>query len=507
MSYDWMKSFRTVSLITVVSRVTGYIRDGALGLWIGPGPILDAFLVVTRIASMGRAFFAEGMVNALIPTLALEDNIESQKRLISAIALRVFAVLFVLCSFVSLNPLVILGVITPGFSLDNRMMYAAMLLSVMFWYLLQISMISLMNAMLNLRGKFALISFLPCILNLMLMLASWLVGCHAWGVINLAYAVIIAGFIQMLCIVIMLYRTLGSWQGAISWSHPGVKNLYQVLAGAFASTGAVQCSTLIDTILATSLNAGAVSWVYYSDRLVQLPLGILGVSMMTVLLPKLSQHHASDQGDDYVSTFCMGLECMLMFGMPVMLLLLMLGENVVSTLFGYGRFTMNDVYQTSICLRWMAIALPAIMVGKLIAASSFAKRNVRGLMQASIMGVLCNGIFAWSMRAELQQQAMAIGMLLGAWVNVIWLFYTSSPISSYTLWSYCRIGRWACIWSVWTLGLVVMNQFITITSDMGPMVRFISLGITCLPSVIFYLIASVYMWMPGWLTLKVRGEA
>ena len=496
MSQDWVRSFRTVSLITAISRVTGYIRDGALGLWIGPGPVLDAYLVVTRIASLGRAFFAEGMVNAMVPTLALERHLDEQKKLISAIGLRMLGVLLVLCSFVSLNPLLILGVITPGFKADIRMGFAVSFLAVMFWYLLQMSVISMMNAMLSLKGRFALVSFLPCILNLMLMVAACGIGVRDWSVMSLAYAVIFAGFIQMLAIATLLYRTVGSWCGCIQWNHPGVKNLLQVLSGAFASTGAMQCSTLIDTIIATSLGAGAVSWVYYSDRLIQLPLGILGVSMMTVLLPKLSQHHATHEQKDYIATFCLGLECMLMFGMPIMLLLALLGEEIVFTLFGYGKFTMHDVYQTSLSLRWMAIALPAIMVGKLIAASSFAKRNVRGLMQASILGMLCNGLFAWSMRHCLQQQAMAIGMLLGAWVNVIWLFRVSSPISIQVLWQYCRIGQWLWLWLGWSLGIVVMQQWIHVISVQSPFLRFIMMSIVSGPSAIFYLIACWYMWRP-----------
>lgn len=498
MSQDWLKSFRTVSLITVVSRITGYIRDGALGLWIGPGSVLDAYLVVTRIASLGRAFFAEGMVNAMVPTLALETDLEEQKRLLGAIALRVFLVLLALCSWVSFNPLVVLNLITPGFKTDLRMTYAASFLTIMFWYLLQISMISMMNAMLNLKGKFGLIAFLPCILNLMLMGAASGIGCQGWPVITLAYAVVIAGFIQLLCIAVMLYKTVGSWRHYIQWQHPGIRNLFQVLVGAFASTGAVQCSTLIDTVLATSLGAGAVSWVYYSDRLIQLPLGILGVSMMTVLLPRLAQQHATHEQKDYVATFCLGLECMLMFGMPIMLLFLLLGQEVVCTLFGYGKFTTHDIAQTSVCLRWMAIALPAIMVAKLIAASSFAKRNVTGLMQASIMGVLCNGLFAWSFRHSLQQQAMAIGMLLGAWVNVIWLFSVSSPISAKLLWHYCRIRQWLFIWLLWAIGIIAMQQFITVSYAQGPWLRFVFLSGLCLPSAVIYLLCCTWMWRPLW---------
>lgn len=498
MSHDWLRSFRTVSLLTVLSRITGYMRDGALGLWIGPGVVLDSFLVVTRIASMGRAFFAEGMVNAMVPTLALELDLDEQKKLVFAIASRVMIVLMLLCTFVSFNPKLILGVIAPGFQSDERIVYASSFLAVMFWYLFQMSVISMMNAMLNLKGRFALTAFLPCMLNVMLIIATVGIGLQNWPFISLAYAVIVAGFIQMIAVAIMLRKTVGKWQHCFQWQHPGVRNLLQVLTGAFASTGAVQCSTLLDTILATSLGSGAVSWVYYSDRLVQLPLGILGVSMMTVLLPKLSQQHANSENDDYVATFALGLESMLMLGVPIMLFLLVLGEEVVCSLFGYGKFTSNDVLQTGLCLRWMSMALPAIMVGKLIAASSFAKRNVTGLMQASIIGLVCNGVFAWSMRHCLQQQAMAIGMLLGSWANVLWLFRVSSPLTIGVLWHRCRLKQWIMVWLVWALGLMFMQYLVQLGFEHGPLERIMRLGLMGMPVVVFYLLACLAMWFPSY---------
>jgi len=503
MKNEWLRSFRTVSILTALSRITGYVRDSALGLWIGPGIVLDAFFVVMRIASMGRAYFAEGMVNAMVPVLAQEESLDAQKKLIGAMACRVSAMLFIVCCCVSFFPTFFLQTIAPGFALDERMVYASHFLGVMFWYLLQINIISMMNALFHVHGRFAIPSFLPMIINVLLIIAAWGIAYCNWPFMSLAYAVIIAGILQMACIMTMTYQVFGSWKAFAQIYHPRINGIFTIMGAACAGTGIVQVSSLLDTFLATSLQAGAVSWVYYADRLVQLPLGILGVSMMTVLLPKLSSDHAAQQQESYQYTFCLGFECMMMLSMPMACFLAILNQDIIATLFGYGKFSAHDVYQTSLCLRWMSLALPAIMLNKLIAASSYAKGHISGLVQASILGVVCNGIFAWTMMGILQQQAMALGMLLGAWVNIIWLYRSASPIAVSEMWERCRIFPWMCAWFGVIVCLVCTRYFLAVHYDMGYLMRCMTLCGTVIPAGIFYSIFMVYMWRPTWLMYKV----
>lgn len=496
MSHDWLRSFRAVSFMTMISRVTGYMRDSALALYLGPGAVLDAYFVVTRIASMGRAFFAEGMVNVLLPSIAKETDIGDQKRLIFAIFLRIVPILFGISIFVSFYPEIILNIIAPGFK-DERLLYASRLLSVIFWYLLQISIISLMNTMLNLKGKFILVSFLPCILNFALIISAYLIGVFSYSYMSLAYAVVCAGFVQMAAIYFILVKSCGSWKDSYCWYHQGIKDLIKVFVGAFASTGAVQCATLLDTVLATSLGAGAVSWVYYADRLVQLPLGILGVSMMTVLLPKFTKYHVDNESRGYEDTFCLGFESMCMLGLPITVMFFYLSDEIVSVLFAYGKFTLDDVYKTSSCLSIMSLALPAIMLNKLLAASSFAKQHVWPLMTASVIALLSNGIVAFALRSSLQQEAMALGMLCGSWVNFLCLYYIASPVSFLALSRRCRFKYWLVILAVFAFIIDFMHNFVHISLDLGLLHRFVYLSYLCLPALLFYALSCLYMWMPS----------
>lgn len=497
MQTDWLRSFRFVSLATVCSRLSGYVRDAALGLWIGPGPLLDAYFLVTRIASFGRAFFAEGMVNALVPVLTREPDRHAQYQLMSACALRIACLVGALCLWVSAYPKTLLMWLTPGFAHDDRMVYAVSLLSLIFWYLFQISMIAVWNALLHVQGYFLGAAMLPIILNLALTVAAYGLGRWHWPYQSLGYAVLMAGAIQWWVVMWLVWRASPGCRGTLCVRHPRVRALYEVLVGAFASTGAVQCSSLIDAVLASSLRMGAVSWVYYADRLIQLPLGVFGASMMTVLLPKLAGHHAAGERSDYQTAFCLAVESLLMLGMPTMIFFVCCAEDLVLALFGYGRFLPWDVAQTALCVRWMALSVPAIMVAKLLAASSFAQQNFRALMQASIAGVLVNAMVAWSLRDQWAQQAMAFAMIAGSWVNVSWLYYCAAPVSLRALWRRCRLFVWAIGW-VFLAILIVMTKKMTggVTSVDGGTARIISLAILAIPGGCVYVGLLWLMWRP-----------
>jgi putative peptidoglycan lipid II flippase len=436
------------------------------------------------------------MVNAMVPALSRQKSLQEQKAIIMSMMWRVSIVVLCLCVLVSRYPETLLEYFTSYASTDkhDELALASSLLRVMFWYLLQINIVSMMNALLHVHGKFALPAFMPALINIMLVGAAAGIGLLGWNVVSLAWAVILAGFLQ-----IALVTGLALWRfGGLTWDSVGARapvgNILGVMATAMAGTGVVQLSSFIDIVIATSLEQKTVSWVYYADRLMQLPLGILGVSMMTVLLPKLSDHHADGNHENYENTFSLGLECILMLSMPVMCVWGILSHEVVATLFGYGKFTLFDVTQTAVCLRWVAMALPAIMLSKMISASSYAKGHVTGLVVASCLAVASNASFALLAKGTLEHQAIAIGIVIGAWVHAIGLFVVSSPLGLAKIWKRCRLNQWVGAWMVTGLLLQAMRHVFTIDCDSAVFHRIFALGVMCLPAGIFYATFLWYMW-------------
>ena len=391
-----LKSTAIVSAMTTLSRVLGLLRDMVFARVFGAAAGTDAFFIAFKIPNFLRRLFAEGAFSqAFVPVLSeykAQRHEAEVRELVRHTAGTLLVVLFVLSVVAVLAAPLLVMVFAPGFIGDpGRFELTADMLRVTFPYLLFISLTALAGSVLNSFGRFAVPAFTPVLLNLVLIAAAlWAAPLFARPVMALAWGVFIAGLAQLLFQLPFLHR-LGllrwpCWGGA----NDGVRRIGRLMLPAIFGSSVAQVNLLFDTIIASFLAAGSVSWLYYSDRLVEFPLGVFGIALATVILPSLSQRHAEADPRAFAATLDWALRWVLLIGTPAMLGLALLAGPLLVTLFNYGEFDAQDVAMSRLSLTAYSLGLLGFIAVKVLAPGYFARQDTRTPVRIGVIAMLSN---------------------------------------------------------------------------------------------------------------------
>jgi putative peptidoglycan lipid II flippase len=413
----------------MISRVFGFIRDMVTAHLFGASLYSDAFFVAFRIPNFMRRLFAEGSFSqAFVPVLSEYQKRESQdeiKSFINSMAGTLGAVLLmVTCAGILLAPLIV-RIFAPGFVADGqRYDLAVMMLRITFPYLLFISLTAFSGAILNTYSKFWVAAFTPVFLNIsMIATAIWLAPHLNVPIVGLAWGVFIAGIIQ-LCFQIPFLKRMGLLpKPKIDFKNKGVTKVLKLMVPALFGVSVSQVNLLLDTLFASFLVVGSVSWLYFSDRLMEFPLGVFGVAISTVILPHLSRHHASESLKDFSATLDWALRCVLLVGLPSAVVLAVISGPLLSTLLQYGHFDGHAVLMARQSLSAFAIGIAPFMLIKVLAAGFYAKQDMRTPVKIGIMAMVANMVLNLMLIWSLKHAGIALATSIASLLNAGFLFY------------------------------------------------------------------------------------
>ena len=396
MSTRLLKSTATVGGFTFISRILGFARDMVFANLFGAGAATDAFFVAFKIPNFLRRLFAEGAFSqAFVPVLSEYKTHRSQAEVRLLVAntsgtLGVILLLLTLLAMVGATPLV--TVFAPGFRGDEaKFALTAEMLRITFPYLLLISLTALSGGILNSYGRFAIPAVTPVWLNLALIGAAFfLAPLFEPSVVGLAWGVLIAGVLQLLFQFPSLRRLGLLPRPRWGWHDEGVRRILKLMLPAIFGSSVAQINLLLDTIIASFLVSGSVSWLYYSDRLVEFPLGIFGIALATVILPNLSQRHAEADPQAFSRTLDWGLRWVFLIGTPAAVGLILLAAPMLATLFHYGAFGAQDVTMAALSLMAYGVGLLGFMLVKVLAPGFYARQDTRTPVRFGVYSMVAN---------------------------------------------------------------------------------------------------------------------
>ena len=423
-----LKSIATLSGLTMLSRLIGFVRDILIAQFLGATLFADAFFVAWRFPNLFRSLFAEGTLNvSFIPVFdkVLKEKGDNKARAFATEAFSVlFYVLLVFTIVVELGMPYIMDVLAPGFKdVPDKLFVTTQLTRITFPFLMAVSLVSLFACLLNAFNKFAAAAFSPCLLNLT-MIAS-LLGFASYfsnPAYALAWGVFAAGIVEFLWLSYHVYR-MGFWVHLLSpiraFSHISseLKTLFRrMLPGVFGS-GVYQINLLLDTFFATFVGKGALSWLSYAHHLFQLPIGIIGVAIGTALLPILSHHIHTGHNEKAVDEFNRGLEIAFLMSLPCMVGLYVLAVPIITILFERGAFTAASTLPTAHALQAFSIGLPAYMLTKALAPFFYAHGDTKTPVKIAAIGVVINALLCLTLMRIWGHVGIALATGITVWIN------------------------------------------------------------------------------------------
>lgn len=423
-----LKSTAVVSSFTMLSRVLGLIRDMVIANFIGASASADAFFVAFKIPNFLRRLFAEGaFAQAFVPVLSeyrTQRDLRAVKDLVNHVAGTLGLALSLLTALAIVAAPVITLVFAPGFiQYEEKLALTTDLLRVTFPYLLLISMTAFAGSVLNSYGRFAVPAFTPALLNISLIGATLLLAPYlSQPVMALGWGVLIAGVAQLLFQLPFMAQLELVPKPQFNRSHPGVRQIIKLMIPALFGVSVSQINLLLDTLLASFLKTGSVSWLYYSDRLVELPLGVFGIAIATVILPSLSRLHAGREPAQFAATLDWALRSVCLIGVPAALALLLLAEPLITTLFQYGAMTPRDVGMAAMSLRAYAFGLLAFMFIKVLAPGYFSRKDTRTPVRIAVWAMVANMVLNLLLIWPLQHAGLALATSISSSLNAGLLF-------------------------------------------------------------------------------------
>ncbi|MFV0477089.1 MAG: murein biosynthesis integral membrane protein MurJ [Parahaliea sp.] len=428
-----LRSSAIVGSMTLLSRVLGLVRDIVIATTVGASALADAFFVAFKIPNFLRRLFAEGaFAQAFVPVLAEvreQGGEQGTQAAVRALIDRVAGVLGGTLIFITVLAIIgapaVAALFAPGF-LDDVLKFQAAteMVRITFPYLFLISMTGFCGAILNSYGRFAAPAFAPVFLNLSLIAAALVAAPYfAEPVYALAWGVLLAGVIQLLFMLTALYRIELLPRPLWDTGDPGVRRILKLMVPALFGVSVSQINLLLDTVLASFLPTGSVSWLYYSDRLIELPLGVFGIAIATVILPTLSAHRAAARGKEFTLTIDWAIRMVLLVAVPAAMALLLLAQPILVTLFEYGALDTRDVRMASFSLQAYTLGLVAFMLVKVLAPGYYARQDmvtpVKIGIRAMVANMFLNLLFVIPLYLyfDLGHVGLALATACSAWFN------------------------------------------------------------------------------------------
>ncbi len=390
------RSTSVVGAMTLLSRISGLARDIGLSRWFGAGLVTDAFFVAFKIPNLLRRFSAEGaFAQAFVPVISeyrATRSPEEVRELIDRMAGTLTVALFVITAIGVLAAPLLIMIFAPGFiDDDGRFDLASAMLQLTFPYLLFISLTALAGSILNTYRRFAIPAFTPVLLNATLILfAGWVAPRLEEPGMALALGVFAAGVVQLLFQLPFLAAARLLPRPKWGWAHDGVRRVGRLMLPAIFGSSVAQINLLLDTLIASLLITGSISWLYYSDRLVEFPLGVFGIALATVILPHLSEQHAVASRERFSALLDWALKLVLLIALPAALGLALLAAPLITTIFHGGEFSDQDVRMTAASLIAYAPGLIAFILVKILAPGYFARQDMRTPVRIGVQALLLN---------------------------------------------------------------------------------------------------------------------
>ena len=442
LSKKLIKSGLIVSVMTLISRVLGLIRDVVIANVMGTGAMSDVFLLANKIPNFFRRLFAEGaFAQAFVPVLSeyqIKDeqheggNKQEQTRLLIAQASGTLGVIITgVTLFGMLASPVFIMLFGFGWFVDwfndapggEKFTLASNLLSITFPYLWFISFTALSGAILNTLGRFAVAAFTPVLLNVAI-IAMAIYGApytqspaHA-----LAWGVFLGGLIQFLFQIPFLYKASMLVKPKWNWQSDGVIKIRKLIIPALFGVSVTQINLLLDTLIASFLVTGSISWLYFSNRLLEFPLGLFGIGIATVVLPSLARLHSNKNPVEFSATIDWGLKVVSLFGWPALAGLMVLAQPIIMVLFMRGEFSQHDVLQVSMALFAYLSGLLSFMFIKVLAPGYYARQDTKTPVKIGIQAMVANMMLNLMLAPFLGYVGLAIATTLSATLNAWWLY-------------------------------------------------------------------------------------
>ena len=429
------KSTAVVSSMTIISRIFGFIRDAVIFIFLGASSSTDAFFVAFRIPNFLRRLFAEGAFSqAFVPVLSeyKEKRTENELRaLVDHVAGVLGLALFIISIIGVLIAPILIYVFAPGFIDDQyRFDLATQMLRITFPYILFISLTAFSASILNTFNKFAVPAFTPTFLNLSMIAATiCLAPKFAEPVVALAWGVFLAGVVQLLFQLPFLHKLGLLPKFSLHGAKDGVRKIIRLMLPAIFGSSVVQINLLVNTIIASFLVTGSISWLYLSDRFVELPLAIFGVAMGTIILPRLSKQHVNQSQDDFNRTLDWALRLCILISIPSMFGLILLAKPILVSLIQYREFSQLDTEMSSLSLMTYAFGLPAFILIKVLAPGFYSRQDTKTPVKIGVIAMFfsisLNLIFFWIWKhwqLTGAHAALALATSLAAYLNAILLF-------------------------------------------------------------------------------------
>ena len=414
----------TVGGYTLVSRLTGFARDIMLAAILGAGPVADAFFVAFRLPNHFRAIFAEGAFNAAFVPAYAHVHGERGEAAARSFADRIFTLLF--CSQLVLLVVAWLfmpqaiSVLAPGFSDDTEQRHLAIELTrITFPYLLLITLVTLYGGMLNVMQRFASAAAASIFLNLAMMMTLALVALFPSAGHAAAWGVLISGFLQYFLLAGDLARHGGLPRFAPFKLDDDVRAFFRALGPATVGSMGTQVAMFADTIIATFLPAGALSALYYADRLNQLPIGVIGIAVGTVLLPEMSRRITAGDHDGATASQRRAFDFTLLFSVPFVAAFLTVPDVITRAMFARGAFSKADAAAAGATLAAYAVGLIPFVLIRSAVATFYARKDTATPVKASLTGLVVNVVLKLLLMGSLAQIGLALATAVGAWVNLL----------------------------------------------------------------------------------------
>ena len=391
-----LRSTAVFSAMTFLSRISGLVRDQVYAAVFGAGPAMDAFVVAFRIPNFMRRLSAEGSFSmAFVPVLSQyreQRDHAAVKELVDRVAGTLLAALLALTALAVLAAPWVIRVFAPGFDADGPQgQLATEMLRITFPYLLFISMASLAGGVLNSYQRFAVPALSPVLLNISMITAALALAPRMeQPVTALAWGVLAAGVLQLGFQLPWLARLGLLPRPRWGAGHEGVRRVMALMVPTLFGSSVAQLNLLLNTVVASMLVGGSVTWLYLGDRLLEFPLGMFGVAIGAVILPHLSRRHAAADPDGYSKALDWGLRLCLMIAVPACLGLMLCAEALVATLFQHGRFTAYDTRMAQLVVVALSTALPAFLLVKVLAPAFYSRQDTRTPVKAGVTAVLAN---------------------------------------------------------------------------------------------------------------------
>lgn len=424
-----LRSSLVTGSLTMTSRVLGLARDLVLAHVMGAGGAADAFFLAFKIPNFFRRLFSEGAFSqAFVPVLseyrergphsAVKDLVDKVSACLGS------ALILITLVVVVASPLVAV-VFAPGYLRDPvKFDLLSDLLRITFPYLILISLTGFAGAILNSYDRFAVPAFTPVLLNICMILAA--VFASPWfsqPAFALAWGVVVAGVLSLLFQLPFLARIHLLPSPRLDWRDPGVKRILGLMVPALFGVSISQINMMLDSMLASLLPDGSVSWLFFSDRLVELPLGVFAIAVATVIMPSLSRQHTAQSPERFSRTLDWAIRLIVLIALPSMLALILLAQPILFTLFHHGEMTVRDVLMSTYSLQAYALGLLAFMMIKVLAPGYFARQDMKTPVRIGIIAILTNILFKVVLVAplyfyfQLGHVGLALSTALAAYVN------------------------------------------------------------------------------------------